>query len=172
MDIAERYIDETNRQQRAKLRYHLRDKGSVVHVDEDTALVDGIGGTLAHRKASVAAPIDIFSSKGKLFQLEQLDGEQFPMLAQKMREKIFNQPISTAIGKRKWLSRIMPLNLYNSAIYLVISLPNDELLIEQKAMLRDGLLSTFILLSASIVLAYFIAWRLGLPLRRLAHEAA
>jgi len=138
----------------------------------ELVLVDGTGGTLAHRKTNVTAPIDIFSTKGKLFQLEQLDGEQFPMLAQKMQENIFNQPISTAIGKRKWLSRIMPLNLYNSAIYLVISLPNDELLIEQKAMLRDGLLSTFILLSASIVLAYFIAWRLGLPLRRLAHEAA
>src|SRR5450830_796425 len=55
----------------------------------ELVLVDGTGGTLAHRKANVAAPIDIFSSKGKLFQLEQLDGEQFPMLAKKCG-KIFS----------------------------------------------------------------------------------
>lgn len=65
MDIAERYIDETNRQQRAKLRYLLHDKGSVVHVDEDTALVDGIGGTtwegalvLARVMETIAASAD------------------------------------------------------------------------------------------------------------------
>lgn len=78
MDIAERYIDETNRQQKAKLRYSLHNnKDIVVNVDEDTALVDGIGGTtwegalvLAHVMETIAACADNADDVGHCHVLE------------------------------------------------------------------------------------------------------
>lgn len=45
MFSAERIIDESSSQQRAQLRYFLSKLNQEITVDEDTALVDGIGGT-------------------------------------------------------------------------------------------------------------------------------
>ena len=137
----------------------------------ELALVEKDRTVLAYRKASLPGHIDVSSVDIPLPQLAQLSGKQFAMLAKNMEQKHYNQPIDTVLDDQQWLGRIVPLNLKGDTIYLVISMPADELMAEAKRLLRDGLIITFLLLLASIPLASLVAWRLGVPLRRLAHEA-
>jgi HD-GYP domain-containing protein (c-di-GMP phosphodiesterase class II) len=137
----------------------------------ELALVDEHTSVLAYQKPELINKSQDSQGRLRMALLSELGGRQFAALAHKISERVFDTPFHTDIDGRPWSGRINPVRLGGESFYLAISVPDDELLADARHMLNYGVLVTVFLLLAAIPLAALVAWRLGLPLRRLAREA-
>ena len=137
----------------------------------ELALTDGDSAVMAYRRPEMMGKSRDSQGRMRMTMLGELGGRQFDALAEKIKAGKFNTAFETRIGERIWSGRIVPVRLGDVPFYLAISVPEDELLADARRMLNNGLLVTVLLLLAAIPLAAVMAWRLGLPLRRLAREA-
>jgi HD-GYP domain-containing protein (c-di-GMP phosphodiesterase class II) len=142
-----------------------------ISASAELALVDRDTSVLAYQKPELINKSQDPQGRLRMASLSELGGRQFAALAGKLREGVFNTPFQTNIDGRPWSGRINPVWLGGESLYLAISVPDDELLADARHMLDYGVLVTVFLLLAAIPLAAVVAWRLGLPLRRLAREA-
>ncbi|HEY4317292.1 MAG TPA: HD domain-containing phosphohydrolase [Herbaspirillum sp.] len=145
-------------------RQSISPSAELALTDEDTAV-------MAYKQPEMMGKSRDPQGRMRMTMLPELGGPQFAALAQKIQAHEFNQPFETEIDDRLWSGRIVPVRLGDAPFYLAISAPEDELLADARLMLNNGLLITLALLLAAIPLAAVVAWRLGLPLRRLAREA-
>jgi HD-GYP domain-containing protein (c-di-GMP phosphodiesterase class II) len=139
----------------------------------ELALTDDDSAVMAYQRPELMGKSRDPQGRMRMTMLQELGGgrKQFAALADKIRARQFNAPFETEIDGRIWSGRIVPVKLGDAPFYLAISVPEDELLADARHMLNNGLIVTLILLLAAIPLAAVVAWRLGLPLRRLAREA-
>lgn len=144
----------------------------------ELALTDEDSAVMAYQKPNMMGKSRDPQGRMRMTMLAELGqqgsgggGKQFAALAEKIHARQFNTPFDTDIDGRTWSGRIVPVWLGDVPFYLAISVPEDELLADARHMLNNGLIMTLFLLLAAIPLAAVVAWRLGLPLRRLAREA-
>ncbi|RXZ38631.1 HAMP domain-containing protein [Oxalobacteraceae bacterium CAVE-383] len=137
----------------------------------ELALTDGDAAVMAYRKPEMMGKSRDGQGRMRMTMLPELGGRQFAALAEKIRARQFSKAFETEIDDRIWSGRIVPVRLGDAPFYLAISVPEDELLADARRMLNNGLLVTLVLLLGAIPVAAVVAWRLGLPLRRLAREA-
>jgi HAMP domain-containing protein len=137
----------------------------------ELALTDGQSLVLAYHKPELLSKPRADDGRLRLAALSELGGRPFAVLTAKLRERVINTPFETDIDGRRWFGRIKPVPLGATPSYLAIALPEDELLADAGRMLDNGLTVTLVLLLAAAPLAWFVAWRLGIPLRRLVQQA-
>jgi HD-GYP domain-containing protein (c-di-GMP phosphodiesterase class II) len=139
----------------------------------EIAIVSPAGRVTAHPDAARALRPGAAGEAPAQVQLTELGVPVLAALAARLESARAPQTADLDVGGRVWRTLIAPLPLKGvaEAPRLVFAAPLDELLTEARAIARDSVLTTALVLVAALVLALLAANAVARPMRALVGEA-